>query len=120
MNEHQSSDRGLGTDGASGTLGGALAQVGITRRGWSIAGMLLWRALLLGAALYLILTPEQNVNLRLNFLSYIFAFVWSYYDGLFTRGWWRYAWIEAIFLHLAAVQVGNLLALIFGNPVLSS
>jgi len=56
----------------------------------------------------------------LNLLSYIIAFVWSYYDGLLSKGWWRYAWIEAIFLHLAAVQLGNLLALIFGNPVLSS
>lgn len=105
---------------ASGTLSSVLAKQGLTRWEWSIARLLLWRALLLGISLYLILTPEQDTNFRLSILSLIIAFVWSYYDGLFSKGWWRYAWIEAVLLHLAAVQVGNLLALIFGNPAISS
>jgi len=95
-----------------------IARAGLTREGWRVAGGLLWRAALLGTALYLLLEPDQSANLRLNLLSYIVALVWSYYDGLFVNRLWRYAWIEAIFLHFAGVQIGNLLTLVFGNPVI--
>jgi len=30
------------------------------------------------------------------------------------------AFVEAIFLHLLGIQVGNLLAVIFGNPLLGT
>jgi len=120
MSKARSNENYPGPRNSTGSIGGRLSQVGLTRDGWRIAGILLWRAVLLGTGLYLILTSEQDTNLRLNLVAYIVAVVWSYYDGLFAKGWWRLAWLEAIFLHLAGVQVGNFLALLFGNPVHSS
>jgi hypothetical protein len=81
------------------------------------AGSLMWRAALLGTALYLMLGDDPDANLRLNGASYIVAVVWSYYDGVFAKRMWSIAFLEAVFLHLAGIQVGNLLATIFGNPL---
>ena len=83
-------------------------------------GALMWRGVLLGAALYLLLGEDPEANLKLNGVSYIVALVWSYYDGMFARRVWSMAFVEAIFLHLLGIQVGNLLAAIFGNPLLGT
>ncbi|WP_149755205.1 hypothetical protein [Roseivivax sediminis] len=83
-------------------------------------GALMWRGVLLGTALYLLLGEDPEANLKLNGVSYIVAVVWFYYDGMFARRVWSMAFAEAIFLHLLGIQVGNLLALIFGNPLLGT
>lgn len=82
------------------------------------AGELIWRGVLLGTVLYLVLGENPDANLKLNAVSYIVAAIWAYYDGIFAKRMWLMAFFEAIFLHLAAVQVGNFLALLFGNPLL--
>ncbi|GER06684.1 hypothetical protein GCM10007972_13090 [Iodidimonas muriae] len=107
------------SDDLLGRLSQRLSNVGLTEKSLRAAGTVVWRAILLGSALYLALTPDQDANLRLNMISYIVALVWSYYDGVFSRGRWSFSAVEGIFLHLIGVQVGNLLALMFGNPVLS-
>ena len=96
-----------------------LAETGLHQRGLVVAGVLIWRAVLLGTALYLMLGDDPDANLRMNGVSYIAAVVWSYYDGVFAKRIWSIALLEAIFLHIAVVQVGNLLAIIFGNPLLA-
>lgn len=80
-------------------------------------GALMWRGVLLGTALYLLLGEDPEANLKLNGVSYIVALVWAYYDGMFARRIWSMAFVEAIFLHLLGIQVGNLLAAFFGNPL---
>jgi len=99
-------------------LGGLVERL---RRIWtSAAGALVWRGVLLGTALYLLLGEDSVANLKLNGVSYIVALVWTYYDGTFARRIWSMAFVEAAFLHIFGVQVGNLLAAIFGNPVLGT
>ncbi|WP_372921654.1 hypothetical protein [Roseovarius sp.] len=93
-----------------------LQQIGIS----ADTGALMWRGVLLGTALYLLLGEDPEANLKLNGVSYIVAVVWSYYDGMFARRVWSMAFVEAIFLHLLGIQVGNLLAVIFGNPLLGT
>lgn len=97
-----------------------LAETGLRRDCLTAAGKLMWRAVLLGTALYLILGNDPDANLKLNGVSYIAAVVWSYYDGVFAKRMWSIAFLEAIFLHLAGIQAGNLLATIFGNPLFGS
>lgn len=58
-----------------------------------------------------------GANLKLNGISYIAAVVWSYYDGALARRKWSTAWLEGLFMHLAGIQMGNILAFVFGNPV---
>ncbi len=81
---------------------------------------LMWRSVLLGSALYLLLGEDPEANLKLNGVSYIVALVWAYYDGMFARRFWSMAFVEAIFLHLLGIQVGNLLAAFFGNPLVGT
>lgn len=70
---------------------------------------------------FMVLGENPDANLKLNAVSYIVvAAIWAYYDGIFTKRMWLMAFLEAIFLHLAAVQVGNFLALVFGNPLLKT
>jgi hypothetical protein len=94
-----------------------LARVGLTAEGVQAAGVLVWRALLIGTALYLSLSEDRYVNLQRNLIAYIVAFVWCYYDGLLVKRRWSLAWIEAILLHLLVVQVGNILSFVFGDPL---
>ncbi len=101
-------------------LGGIVARLAETRirsENLGATGRLMWRAVLLGTALYLMLGDDPDANLKLNGVSYIVAVIWVYYDGVFAKRMWSIAWLEAIFLHLAGMQVGNLLAAIFGNPL---
>jgi hypothetical protein len=72
-----------------------------------------------GTALYLLIGSDPSVNLKLNGVSYIAAMIWCYYDGVFARRKWSVAWFEGLIMHLAGIQIGNILALIFGNPVLA-
>lgn len=97
-----------------------LQQAGISADTLRTTGALMWRGVLLGSALYLLLGEDPEANLKLNGVSYIVAVVWSYYDGMFARRIWSVAFVEAIFLHLLGIQVGNLLAAIFGNPLLGT
>lgn len=83
-------------------------------------GALMWRGVLLGTALNLLLGGDREVNLRLTGVTYIVAVVWSYYDGMFARRVWSMAIVEAIFLHLPGIQVGNPRAVIFGYPPLGT
>lgn len=94
-----------------------LAKTGLRRDSLAAAGSLMWRAALLGTALYLMLGDDPDANLKLNGVSYFAATVWSFYDGVFAKRMWSIAFLEAVFLHLAGIQVGNLLATIFGNPL---
>ena len=104
----------------SGSLAERLERTGISADTLRATGALMWRGVLLGTALYLLLGEDPEANLKLNGVSYIVAVVWSYYDGMFARRVWSMAFVEAIFLHLLGIQVGNLLALIFGNPLLGT
>lgn len=97
-----------------------LQQVGISATTLRATGALMWRGVLLGSALYLLIGENPEANLKLNGVSYIVAVVWSYYDGMFARRIWSMAFVEAIFLHLLGIQVGNLLAAFFGNPLLGT
>lgn len=94
-----------------------LQQAGISAATLHATGAQVWRGILLGSALYLLLGEDPEANLKLNGVSYIVAVVWSYYDGMFARRVWSMAVVEAIFLHLLGVQAGNLLAAFFGNPL---
>lgn len=95
-----------------------LRQAGLTREAWLIGVSVLWRGALLGTVLFLSLTDDPDRNLKHNLISYIVAMVWCYYDGAFSRRRWLLAWFEGVLLHLAGVGFGNLLALVFGNPVI--
>jgi hypothetical protein len=95
-----------------------LAATGFYREGLRAAGGLLWRGAILGTALYLLIGNDPSVNLKLNGVSYIAAIIWCYYDGAFARRKWSIAWFEGLIMHLAGIQIGNLLALIFGNPLI--
>jgi|GEM_PF-3122302 len=97
-----------------------LQRTGINAGALHATGALMWRGVLLGTALYLLLGEDPEANLKLNGVSYIVALVWAYYDGMFARRIWSMAFVEAIFLHLLGIQVGNLLAAIFGNPLLGA
>lgn len=97
-----------------------LQRTGISADTLRATGVLMWRGVLLGSALYLLLGEDPEANLKLNGVSYIVAVVWSYYDGMFARRIWSMAFVEAIFLHLLGIQVGNLLAAFFGNPLLGT
>lgn len=97
-----------------------LERTGISADTIRASGALMCRGVLLGSALYLLLGEDPEANLKLNGVSYIVAVVWSYYDGMFARRVWSMAFVEAIFLHLLGIQVGNLLAVIFGNPLLGT
>ena len=94
-----------------------LERTGISADTIRATGALMWRGVLLGSALYLLLGEDPEANLKLNGVSYIVALVWSYYDGMFARRIRLIAFVEAIFLHLLGIQVGNLLAAFFGNPL---
>lgn len=96
-----------------GTIREALRDTGLEAPGLRAAGTVLWRGALLGTLLCLFIGSEPSVNLKMNAASYIAALIWCYYDGVFSRRVWSLAWIEAIFLHLAGVQFGNLLRLLF-------
>ncbi|RBI67537.1 hypothetical protein DQW77_17525 [Roseovarius sp. TE539] len=97
-----------------------LLRTGISAGTLRATGALMWRGVLLGTALYLLLGEDPEANLKLNGVSYIVAVVWSYYDGMFARRVRSMAFVEAIFLHLLGIQVGNLLAVTFGNPLLGT
>lgn len=97
-----------------------LQRTGIGPETFRATGILMWRGVLLGTALYLLVGEDPEANLKLNGVSYIVALVWAYYDGMFARRIWSMAFVEAIFLHLLGIQVGNLLAAIFGNPLLGT
>lgn len=90
---------------------------GTSPRALREVGALMWRGVLLGTTLYLALRDDPETNLKLNGISYILALLWAYYDGLFAKRRWPFAFPEAIFLHLCGVQVANLLILLFGNPL---
>ena len=61
-----------------------LERTGISADTIRATGALMWRGVLLGSALYLLLGEDPEANLKLNGVSYIVALVWSYYDGLFA------------------------------------
>jgi len=94
-----------------GKVRSTLRETGLQEQSLRAAGTVLWRGVLLGAFLALIIGTDPSENLRLNIASYVVALIWSYYDGVFVKRAWSLAWIEAIFLHLAAVQFANLLIL---------
>lgn len=96
-----------------------LAVTGFYRECLRAAGRLLWRGAILGTALYLLIGSDPSVNLKLNGVSCIAAMIWCYYDGVFARRKWSVAWFEGLIMHLAGIQIGNILALIFGDPVLA-
>lgn len=96
-----------------------LKQVGIAAT-FHATGALMWRGVLLGTALYLLICEHPEVNLKLNGASYIVAIVWAYHDGMLARRIWSMAFVQAIVLQLLGVQVGNLLAAIFGIPLLGT
>jgi len=98
----------------------SMAEIGIRRESLGAVGSLMWRSVLLGTALYLLIGDDPDANLKLNGVSYIAAVIWAYYDGVFAKRMWSIAWFEAIFLHLAGIQIGNLLAMIFGNPLIGT
>ena len=50
-------------------------------------------------------------------MSYVATVIWACYDGVFATRMWSIIWFEAIFLHRAGIQVGNLLAMILCNPL---
>jgi hypothetical protein len=93
------------------------SRVGVTPESMRVACAMIFRAFLIGTILYLSLTDDRYINLQRNFTAYIVALVWCYYDGFFARYRWSAAGIEAIVLHIMAVQVGNLLAFVFGSPL---
>lgn len=95
-----------------GTVRRTLRETGLQEQSLRAAGTVLWRGVLLGTLLVLLIGSDPSVNLRLNIASYLVALIWSYYDGVFLKRAWSIAWIEGIFLHLAAVQFGNLLSLV--------
>ena len=97
-----------------------LQETGLQSASIHAAGLLIWRAVLLGTALYLMIASDADANLKLNGVFYIAAVIWTYYDGVIAKRIWPMAFLEAIFLHLIGVQVGNLLAAIFGNPVIGA
>lgn len=97
-----------------------LQRTGISVDTLRTTGAMMWRGVLLGSVLYLLLGEDPEANLKLNGVFYIVAVVWSYYDGIFARRVWWIAFVEAIFLHLLGIQVGNLLAAMFGNPLLGT
>lgn len=97
-----------------------LQRTGISADTLRAAGPIIWRGVLLGSALYLFVGEDPEANLKLNVVFYIVALVWSYYDGIFARRIWSMAFVEAIFLHLLGIQVGNLVAAFFGNPLLET
>lgn len=105
-------------DAVMKTLETKLREVGLGRETLPVFGTIFWRGILLGTALFLSLTDDPDQNLRHNFISYIVALVWCYYDGIFARDRWSAAWLEGLFLHLIGVAVGNLLTLIVGNPLI--
>lgn len=94
-----------------GSVRGTLRETGLQEQSLRAAGTVLWRGVLLGAFLALSIGAEPSENLRFNIASYLVALIWSYYDGVFSKRAWSLAWIEAIFLHLAAVQFAKLLIL---------
>lgn len=96
-----------------------LTATGFYREGLRAVGGLLWRGAILGTALYLLIGSDPSANLKLNGVSYSAAMIWCYYDGVFEGRKWSIAWFEGLILHLAGIQIGNILALIFGNPVLA-
>lgn len=96
-----------------GTIREALRDTGLEPHSLRAGGTVLWRGVLLGTLLCLFIGPETSVNLKMNAASYVVALIWCYYDGVFSRRVWSLAWLEAIFLHLAGVQFGNLLRLAF-------
>lgn len=93
-----------------------LERVGLTPASARAAAAMMWRATLIGIVLYLSLSDDRYLNLQRNLIAFIVAFVWCYYDGVLTKRRWSFAWIEAVFLHLMVVQVGNLLTFAFGSP----
>lgn len=99
-----------------GLLGGVFAKLegaGLYPETLRAAALLMWRAILLGSALFLMLGEDPEANFKLNGVSYVAALIWSYYDGVFAKRKWSTAWLEAIFLQLAGVQVGNILVAAF-------
>lgn len=94
-----------------------LAATGLRRASLRAAAGVLLRGALLGTALYLMIGNDPFANLKLNGVSYIAAVVWSYYDGALARRKWSTAWLEGLFMHLAGIQMGNILSFVFGNPV---
>jgi len=95
----------------------ALEQVGLNRHSMQGTGVLLLRGALLGSALYLALTEDPEINLRLNFIWYAVAVVWSYFDGVLRERSWGWALFEAVPVHLMGLQFGSLLVLIFSSPL---
>ena len=84
------------------------AEPGSTRGALHATGALMWRGVLLGTALYLLLGEDPEANLKLNGVSYIVALVlgllrWQ----CLPEGIWSMAFVEAIFLHLLGIQVGK-------------
>jgi hypothetical protein len=94
-----------------------LAATGLRRESLRAAAGVLLRGALLGTALYLMIGNDPFANLKLNGVSYIAAVVWSFYDGVLARRKWSTAWLEGLFMHLAGIQMGNILAFVFGYPV---
>lgn len=95
---------------------GRLNAVGLTSDGLSRAGILVLRGAALGIVLYLALTPHPDFNLTLNVVLFGFACVWSYHDGVIFKRVWQICWIEGLIVYLAAIQVGNLMLVVFGAP----
>lgn len=95
-----------------------LRQVDLSSDTWPIVAGVLWRGALLGSVLFLSLTDDSDRNLRHNFISFIVAMVWCYYDGALTRGRWSVAWIEGLALHFTGVGFASLLILLVGSPLM--
>jgi hypothetical protein len=49
-------------------------------------------------------------------MTYPFAVMWSYFDGVLSRRTLAIAWFEGVLPYLAAIQVGRLIMLVFGEP----
>lgn len=97
-----------------------LKDVGLTKGSINAAAKVMLRAVLLGTFLYLILTDDPDLNLKLNILPYIIAVVWSYFDGVFAKRQWKISFLEAVFIYIGAVQFGRMLSFTFGNPLLGA
>ena len=94
----------------------AIDRLGPGSRGFHAARDLILRAILLGGLLYLALVDDPIANLKLNLLTFIFAVLWCYFDGVLSRRVLPIACLEGLLLYLAAIQVGRLIMLLFGEP----
>jgi len=79
----------------------------------------LWRALLSGTGLFLLLTPDRLLNLNLNVIFFLAVTAWSFADRMTSQTSPLGPLLEGAIVHLLAVQISNLLIFLTGQPVWS-